>query len=363
MRSTRFWKPRARGFTLVELLVVIAIIGILVALLLPAVQAAREAARRMQCSNNLKQIVLAAHNHHDTYKRFPPGCQADKTRSYAYNRNTRRSEFVGALVHLFPFMELSTIFDQLDVSTNIQKPYRIPWVPGNPDCGDNAWWDTTSPPGGNPVSWQLAQAKISMLLCPSADPYSNALGTWAALFQHQSGGLTMQGVYFPIASGGQGLGRSNYLPCAGAIGNLDASSYYKQWEGVFSSDTKNDFATITDGTSNTLLFGEYLGGRSASGSVNDDRLQFAASWMGSGSMATAWGIHPGLIPGTQTKFRWPTWYMFGSKHPSAVLFAFGDGSVRRVPPEYREMWNPSPNAYTNASGIHDGITTDDPNFQ
>ncbi len=92
-----------RGFTLVELLVVIAIIGILVALLLPAVQAAREAARRMQCSNNQKQIGLAMHNYHDTFKVFPPGVMP---------QDTGRQRQPSWIVRTFPFLEQSTTFDQ-----------------------------------------------------------------------------------------------------------------------------------------------------------------------------------------------------------------------------------------------------------
>lgn len=94
----------SRGFTLVELLVVIAIIGMLVALLLPAVQAAREAARRMQCSNNLKQIGLAFHNYHDTYNQIPPG------RIYTFNYGPAISWHA----RILPYMEQSPLYDQID---------------------------------------------------------------------------------------------------------------------------------------------------------------------------------------------------------------------------------------------------------
>src|SRR5687768_17461057 len=108
-----------RGFTLVELLVVIAIIGILVALLLPAVQAAREAGRRTQCTNNMKQLGLALHNRHDTLKSFPKGCVWNTPTTYY---DSPRS---GWNYSLFPFIEQKPLYDMFPATAGTQQWY--PW--------------------------------------------------------------------------------------------------------------------------------------------------------------------------------------------------------------------------------------------
>ena len=113
-----------QGFTLVELLVVIAIIGVLVALLLPAVQAAREAARRSQCTNNIKQIGLAVHNHHDTYNAFPKGTQNGKAGPLAAPRITY-------MIALYPYLEQENTYRRWDPTVSIGTPDAyggvIPW--------------------------------------------------------------------------------------------------------------------------------------------------------------------------------------------------------------------------------------------
>ena len=109
-------KCRAIGFTLVELLVVIAIVGVLVGLSLPAVQAAREATRRTQCQNNLRQIGIGLHQYHNSYQVFPTGCVEWRP----YGDTTQRQLAWSA--YLLPFVEQQTLFDQLDLTEGFRRP-------------------------------------------------------------------------------------------------------------------------------------------------------------------------------------------------------------------------------------------------
>src|SRR5205814_2340087 len=135
---------RRSGFTLIELLVVIAIIGVLVGLLLPAVQKVREAANRMSCSNNMKQIALACHNYQSTYGVFP----------YGRNRITQ----VGPLTLILPYVEQDNVFRQLD-----QSVYAI--APSSVTTGDD-WVNLLFP-----KTYALSRNRVKAYECPSDSPY------------------------------------------------------------------------------------------------------------------------------------------------------------------------------------------------
>lgn len=298
-RSPRF----SRGFTLVELLVVIAIIGVMVGLLLPAVQAAREAARRMQCSNNMKQIGLAAQNFHDVYKRLPPGNLGPVATPPA-GSNDSGHQYLSALYYLLPYIEQSAVYDNVKMALDVDVDH----YPGITYSTTSTlpvqnWW-------ANNAAWTAAQTRIATYECPSANSYSNAQ-TFAYTYTRD---LTVTGGVW--ASNMPQLGRTNYAPCAGGIGQSHVNAGWSRYKGLFWPRSKNKFSDALDGTSNTIAFGEVLGG------YNGNQLDSAFVWMGMGAMPSAW-----YLPQPSSR---PGWYQFGAQHPGVVQFCLLDGSVRAV---------------------------------
>lgn len=343
--SERTRRSRRFGFTLVELLVVIAIIGVLVALLLPAVQAAREAARRMQCSNHLKQLGLAAHNFHDVYKRLPPGYNGivnDARTAPTYTQWTEAPNFwtvpwLGVNAYLLPYMEQQTLFDNIYVEFNPDK-FRNNGFP--PNCEINYWSEGST--------WNAACARIPSMLCPTNDAKAATVGVWC-LF-HQFGNPneavgTLGGGYFGV---NDGLGLSNYLGVAGTMGQIPGNAH-DVTRGIFCNRSKHGFRDIRDGTAYTLMFGEHVGGkdwaRVNATSQWNVTYQYANSWIGAGSMATAWGLK---WPPGEVDWYYQDWHMFGSEHPQRVQFCFADGAVRGIDDNIDRF------AYRNMSGMRDG---------
>jgi prepilin-type N-terminal cleavage/methylation domain-containing protein len=195
---------RQRGFTLIELLVVIAIIGVLTALLLPAVQAAREAARRTQCSNHVKQLGLAAYHHHDAYQHLPPGI--------GYYPTSTNGVFGTYFCHLLPFMEQGALFDSSLGSVAFPPPIgpTVVYYPGN----NNVY-----------------SRPVAVFLCPS------------------DSSIASDGV---VAINGVSFGASSYAPSALLSANTDLTAN----PPTTNPQGKKRFADILDGTSNTILHAE-----------------------------------------------------------------------------------------------------------
>ena len=290
---------RRKGFTLVELLVVIAIIGVLVALLLPAIQAAREAARRSQCGNNMRQIGMALHNYHDTTNQFPPG---------AFRGTSRGSN----LIRLLPFLEQQALYDLFDFDS--------------PAGTDNQQFPGPLPDG----NVLLAAAVVPAYLCPS-DTSARKVGDRPN--QRQVANYVASYGPGPMSNSGScscpefPLWQSWALP--GYSQNNPAGPFTRNGE-VWNARLPD----ISDGLSNTIFYGE---------TRRDCTLHGQAGWSrsnnGQGYVATTIPINydscrtldqataQGLTP-CRALCNWNTEKGFKSQHPGGAHFLMGDGSVR-----------------------------------
>ena len=304
---------RQRAFTLVELLVVIAIIGILVALLLPAVQAAREAGRRSQCGSQLKQLAIAVHNFHSAEKRFPPG-----GKGYGWCSSTAGGtgdtviQNMSGWVYLLPYFEQSTIYNQLDLKDAFSQQNT------GYCCGfiGNANGTLAGNPATN-VNGGLMSVQLAMFNCPSdqgnrienpSTPYGPGGNRTGALINYD----------FIASRNDSGLG-------------ANGCNYWKRVSLVnkypFGENSTTTFASITDGSSNTFMIGE-----STVAVANGE----ANAWGYRGWVMT--GVDPvgginiwNLLPsGQRERGNLSSWGQAGSLHPGGCLFAYCDGSVRFV---------------------------------
>ena len=211
-----------RGFTLIELLVVIAIIAILIGLLLPAVQKVREAAARMQCSNNLKQLGLALHNYHDANNQFPTG--GDLAGGVRY--------LIGWPGHLMPYFEEGNRKNVIDSFTPNAMLTIMPWRIQDPPSN-----------GGHPIF----NTPIKTFVCPSSELGTASPDSYAVNYAGQLNALP-QGALHYRANGG-----------APTVGLVQGSWGRNQWfttSGIIYPKSKVTLPAISDGTSNTLMFGE-----------------------------------------------------------------------------------------------------------
>jgi prepilin-type N-terminal cleavage/methylation domain-containing protein len=349
MSSSR--KNQRGGFTLIELLVVIAIIAVLIALLLPAVQQARESARRTQCKNNLKQVGLALHNFHDTYGNFPPGLPDDDAKNYSWR------------TYLMPYIDAANLYQALSgggavLFPNGGVPLRNPVDGTYPMSVDSSYVQPQF--SATAASWHQN----------NNPPVATAIGGGTSALPFR--GVNMNAWKCPSdilpQTDSQLMGRANYCGSSGTInGTCTAPGQYDvnctapgawAWTGcaqvkfvnqngvlTYSNDNNNTYvikiSDVTDGTSNTIAVGEVTTSLNVTIANNGDG-NFP-NYMGPRINAgcNGWREGGGALRITNGQMSMNLWKRpvagamlnetnaaFGSQHVGGVQFLMTDGAVR-----------------------------------
>ena len=304
----------ARGFTLIELLVVIAIIAVLIALLLPAVQQAREAARRTQCKNNMKQMGLALFNYHDTFNIFPPALlNSGRYNGGAYYSNINMVLNTTGWVFMLPYIDQAAAYNQynFNVCSSMSSPY------GSIVSGTDA------------TNVAITGMNLPMLNCAS-DPVAGTQSTESAgtnAFYSRN-----QARY------------TSYLFSAGSADDYNgpyASMQSDVRQGAFGNSGAARLRDMTDGASNSLLIGESWAGPNFKTSYEygpwgmtgthtcchgylPSSSSTALNSASVAAYASQWGINKSYTPPARQVYAW----VFGSGHTGGAQFLLGDGTVR-----------------------------------
>jgi prepilin-type N-terminal cleavage/methylation domain-containing protein len=364
-----------KGFTLVELLVVIAIIGMLIALLLPAVQAAREAARRMQCSNHFKQIGLAVHNFHDAYSALPPNVVLPGGGSIFF--------------HLFPFTEQMSLYDYgIQHMTNPNAPQGWGGTWGGDRTFQHEWWNgevegdgvTTFTAGANikksfaSVPWMKCPTRRSGVAMTRDDPKLNPYH-WQNVTPGPQGDYVAVISWWYQSTGGLAdwfdhLSERSYknAPWLGNVLSKALTAHRGPFRCAILADPlpspdrqlvtwtcRDTFARLQDGTSNQVIFGEKHIPKSQIGvclfAAEDDTIKDSTSgdcsylagaqdyggrsYQRQISRGATGEDDPNTMPlrfGDERLLVKDSVFLgFGSSHPGVCLFVFGDGAVTSLP--------------------------------